>query len=188
MGWLAAACIGALVFGWGWLSTQSTPEPTVTIAQSKKAENQTPNQQSSTLAPANEPDGPKRIFSAAERPRIAQYKQSSQSTRPETEATPPVSTSAAIPSSMPDDALSLTEAPAIIDKLPTSAAPKVAQVKPKRRFQVVHENELRAEDEAQPKLYRPDHFVRLGTGQIGEPQPEAGRPALIMSLTNKPNQ
>ena len=88
---------------------------------------------------------------------------------------------------MPDDVLSLTEAPAIIDKLLTSGVPKVIQVKPKRRFQVVHENELRAEEEAQPKLYRPDHFVRLGSGQVEEPQPETGRPALIMSLTNKPN-
>ena len=56
---------------------------------------------------------------------------------------------------------------------------------PKRRFRVVHENELRAEEEASPKLYRTEHFVRLGTKRSEEPAPEENRPSPYMSLTQQ---
>jgi len=184
--WLAAACVGALVFGWVWLSTQSTPKLTIAVANRRQPEDQTPKQQGANVEPANEPDGPKRVLSATEHLRTALHTHTSQQVRSDTEVATPVSTSLVLPPSMPDDVSTLTEAPAVVDKLPTSAVPKVAQIKPKRRFQVVHENELRAEEEAQPKLYRPDHFVRLGSGQVEDPRPEASHPALIMSLTNKP--
>lgn len=188
IGWLAAACLGALVFGWGWLSYRSAPEPSIAIVHRKAPEAHVSPPQHSGLTRAKELDGAKRIVSAAERPRVAVHTHTAQPVRSATEVTPPVATAVALPSPMREDGLTLAEAPAVVDKLPALAVPKVAQMKPKRRFQVVHENELRAEEEAQPKLYRPDHFVRLGSGQVEEPGPGSGRPALIMSLTNKPNQ
>jgi hypothetical protein len=75
----------------------------------------------------------------------------------------------------------------ITEKLP-EPKPNVAVIAPKHQFRVVHENELRAEEEARPKLYRTEHFVRVGTGRREETGPEEQRPTLIMSLTNKPNQ
>lgn len=58
---------------------------------------------------------------------------------------------------------------------------------PKRRFRVMHVNELTAEEEARPKLYRTEHFVRLGTGAS---QPQASTesvPALVIPFASKPN-
>lgn len=81
----------------------------------------------------------------------------------------------------------VAEVSPVVEKLPELSKPKVASATPKRRFRVVHENELRAEEEARPKLYRTDHFVRLGTRRGEEPMPEERRPTLIMSLTHKPN-
>lgn len=64
--------------------------------------------------------------------------------------------------------------------------PKPTKVKP--RFKVVHENELQAEEEARPKLYQTSNFVRLGTGQMHETGQPEHQPALVIPLTNKPNQ
>lgn len=59
---------------------------------------------------------------------------------------------------------------------------------PKRRFKVVHENELRAEEETRPVLYRTDHFVRLGTADK-QASDEGPRPApVILPLTTKANR
>lgn len=64
--------------------------------------------------------------------------------------------------------------------------PKPTKAKP--RFKVVHENELQAEEEARPKLYQTGNFVRLGTGQMHETEQPEHQPALVIPLTNKPNQ
>ncbi|GAB3772548.1 hypothetical protein GCM10028818_12880 [Spirosoma horti] len=186
MWWLAAACVAALSVGWLWLIHQSASEPTVAVAHKTSPKTQAPAQERSGSTRADAPDRLKRVASGAGRPHPDLHTHITQKTKLELVTTAPVATSTALPT--PDDVSALVETPAVVDKFPASAVPKVARVKPKRRFQVVHENELRAEEEAQPKLYRPDHFVRLGSGQVEEPRPEAGRPALIMSLTNKPNQ
>ena len=81
-----------------------------------------------------------------------------------------------------------TAMPPIAEKLVQSQKPAIAQTRPKHRFQVVHQNELRAEEEARPKLYRTEHFVRIGTVQPDSPTPEERQPAPVMSLTNKPNR
>ncbi|WP_460937240.1 hypothetical protein [Spirosoma humi] len=186
--WMAAACIGALMVGWGWLSHQSAPESTVAVVHRKKPETRVARQRPFGSTRANEADTSKDAFSAAARSHIALHTQHPQPVRSDVRVTPPVSTSAASPSSTPDDVSTLTETPAVVDKLPALPKQKLAETRPKRRFQVVHENELRAEEETRPKLYCPDRFVRLSSGQDEEPRPEASRPALIMSLTNKPNQ
>ncbi|AKD57530.1 hypothetical protein [Spirosoma radiotolerans] len=186
MWWMAAACVAALVSGWFWSIYQSTPEPTV--AHRHPAIIQLLPQQHSNSTRADELNRSKRVVLEAERPRVALHTHSLQQVRAKPVTTAPIATSAALPSSIPDDALTLVETPTVVDKLPDVPRQKVIGARPKRRFQVIHENELRAEEEAQPKLYRPDHFVRLGTGQTNEPSPEASRPTLLMPLTNKPNQ
>jgi hypothetical protein len=57
----------------------------------------------------------------------------------------------------------------------------------KRRFQVVHLNELQAEKEIRPALHSTDRFVRLGTPNNEQPMPEVTHPALTWPLTTKSN-
>ncbi|GAB3986491.1 hypothetical protein GCM10028807_04030 [Spirosoma daeguense] len=75
------------------------------------------------------------------------------------------------------------------EKLPEVHKPNVATATSKRRFKVVHENELRAEEESTPQLYRTDNFVRLGTGQRSDnTATDTHQPGLVMPLTSKSNQ
>jgi hypothetical protein len=59
---------------------------------------------------------------------------------------------------------------------------------PKRRFQVVHLNELQAEEEIRPTTYRTEGFVRLGLGNTGPRMPETAHPSITLPITNKPIQ
>ena len=63
-----------------------------------------------------------------------------------------------------------------------------AAVAQKRRFRVVHLNELQAEEEARPKFYRTEGFVRLGTGRQDRPTYDEPTDAIILPLTSKTNQ
>jgi hypothetical protein len=58
----------------------------------------------------------------------------------------------------------------------------------KRRFRVVHLNELLTEEEARPKFYRTEGFVRLGTGRQDGPIHDEPTAAIILPLTSKTNQ
>lgn len=82
----------------------------------------------------------------------------------------------------------LVNLPSVTEKLPESHKTNVVTGTSKRRFRVMHENELRAEEEAAPKLYRTDNFVRLGTGQRDSDPSDSRQPTLIMPLTTKSNQ
>ena len=72
-----------------------------------------------------------------------------------------------------------------------SIQPKPAQITAviplKRRFQVVHLNELQAEEAIRPSPHKTDRFVRLGTGDRGQPVPETV-PTITWPLTTKLNQ
>lgn len=69
--------------------------------------------------------------------------------------------------------------------------PTVA-ITPKRRFRVVHENELVAEDEAHRVRYanegRTERFVRLGTGSPSQPRANEELPSLQLPLNRKTTQ
>ena len=56
---------------------------------------------------------------------------------------------------------------------------------PKRRFQVVHLNELQAEEEIRPTTYRTEGFVRLGLGNTETHMPETAHPSITLPITNK---
>ncbi|XWW47629.1 hypothetical protein JYG30_09385 [Fibrella sp. USSR17] len=58
--------------------------------------------------------------------------------------------------------LTLVQAP------PAAIAQKTVPTYPKRRFAIVHQNELRAEAETRSKLERNDRFVRLGSAPVSE--------------------
>ncbi|MBO0950099.1 hypothetical protein [Fibrella forsythiae] len=51
---------------------------------------------------------------------------------------------------------------------PTAVTRKAVPTYPKRRFAVVHQNELRAEAETRAKLERNDRFVRLGSAPVSD--------------------
>ena len=73
----------------------------------------------------------------------------------------------------------------------STTKPTVAGV-PKRRFRVVHENELMAEEEAHRVRYanedRTDRFVRLGTTSRPTPASDDDSPALTLPLNRKSTQ
>jgi hypothetical protein len=70
---------------------------------------------------------------------------------------------------------------------PEKTKEKVASA-PKRRFQVVHLNELQAEEEIRPTTYRTEGFVRLGLGNTGVHMPETAHPSIMLPITSKPIQ
>ncbi|WP_461074931.1 hypothetical protein [Spirosoma flavus] len=76
----------------------------------------------------------------------------------------------------------------VAEKSPEQRKTNIASGTSKRRFRVVHENELRAEEEAAPQLYHIDNFVRLGAGQRESNVSDSRQPTLIMPLTTKSNQ
>jgi hypothetical protein len=78
--------------------------------------------------------------------------------------------------------------PPTVEKVPEPPKLKTAVAISKRRFRVIHENELRAEEETRPKIYHTENFVRLGTGRSEEPVREERRPALTLPLPHKSNQ
>lgn len=84
-------------------------------------------------------------------------------------------------SARPDEPLAAT---ALLTEPTTSSTVAGA---PKRRFRVVHVNELRAEEEIRAKLYRTEGFVRLGTGRKAEPTRDEPTTVLILPLSSKTN-
>ncbi|WP_460964901.1 hypothetical protein [Spirosoma litoris] len=80
------------------------------------------------------------------------------------------------------------EVPLLVESKSDAQKPSVAMSAPKRRFKVVHENELRSEEETRPKLYPAENFVRIGTGGRAESVSDGSRPAFTLPLTHKPNQ
>jgi hypothetical protein len=73
-----------------------------------------------------------------------------------------------------------------------STTESTVTIAPKRRFRVVHENELPAEDEAYWVRYPPEgrteRFVRLGTGNPSQPTASDDLPALQLPLNRKTPQ
>ncbi|MGF7215566.1 hypothetical protein GGR92_001706 [Spirosoma lacussanchae] len=74
-----------------------------------------------------------------------------------------------------------TTTPALVASAgkPASTSAVVAKT---RRFQVVHLNELQAEDEIRPAPHRTDRLVRLGTGAPGPVPVDAVTPTLTLPL------
>lgn len=181
--WAAAACLVSVLLGWLWMSQQ--PEPTRRTVGSVVRPNAPvpvrPEQRATARIDPSElvrPTNTHQSFRLSAR-RPARIASNSPAVVPPGEPDRPVAT--------------VTELPAIADtKLPVVTQPQTVSstavaVAPKRRFRVVHLNELLAEEEIRPALHRTDRFVRLGTGDHGQPAPETAHPTITWPLTNKPN-
>ena len=199
--WWAAASVVGLVMGWGWWSGQpeneliasikanSKPRPVASrinlgatdnrLRSSASTERTTFDQLAANeqkLSLSKEPDKNPDLFSANAQSESV------------TIGLPDLSPSSLKPGPDGPESLSLTS-PVEIPKPTLSALPK-------RRFRVVHENELMAEDEAHRIWYAPEgrteRFVRLGTGS--RTSSESGNstgddsPALQLPLNRKTTQ
>lgn len=183
--WTVAACLGGLVLGWFWLHQSSDDRNEVVAHRSDRSVNapiithHKPNSADKIAAP-------KSVVSEDRRTGLASRTQSHRKETPKEKSTlrmpEPIE---AVPQT--SDLQVVAEVPPVVEKRPELPKPNVATTTAKRWFRVVHENELRAEEEARPKLYRTGHFVRLGTGRDEKPVPDEDRPTLLMPLTNKPN-
>ncbi|MBD2756425.1 hypothetical protein [Spirosoma validum] len=187
MWWATAACLASLVLGWLW-SQQSAENHPTNVTRSMIRNVDTPSVSHQGKKPISEV--------LVEESAIADHTTSQ--VRLKTRHRSNVSIAVESPSSPPDESVNVVtqnsesplpvEMPITIEKPTERNKPNVAVVAPKRRFRVMHENELRAEEETQPKLYRPDHFVRIGTGRNEEPISESYPSDLITHLTTKKTQ
>ncbi|MBD2704652.1 hypothetical protein IC229_28705 [Spirosoma sp. BT702] len=182
--WVAAACLSGLIWSWfAWNQPNSTQKQVATYQFKRKV-----------VTPAQKPDSEvefttsKPIFAVKSQPK-KQRKYSTDQPTASTQsidvapATSPAETLATLP-----DAVTVANVATIAEKLPEPPKPNVARTTSKRRFKVMHENELRAEEEAAPQLYHTDNFVRMGTGRRESNVADSRQPTLIMPLTTKSNQ
>lgn len=184
--WVAAACLTGLIIGWLVWPLQHSEQKTAAIDQ----------RQPDALSGLSAKSKPM-VDSSEAVPVVAEVRQPR--TQRDRAKNQPVYSPAdvAVPAyklAEPEPVAQATEQsvpPAttpVVETMSEARQANVAAATPKRRFRVMHENELRAEDEAAPKLYRADSFVRLGTGQRSEPATANRQSALIMPLTNHSNQ
>ncbi|CAN5583841.1 hypothetical protein BH09BAC4_BH09BAC4_00490 [soil metagenome] len=181
--WIAAACLAGSMLGWFWMHQATADRKTVIVHKiDRKSDVPIVNRSNPDLvAKAVSPN----VISKKKHRLIVSLKipvnqQESLEQKPELlriEAKPQTIELPVV-----------AEASPVVDKSVERSKPNVAATSHKRRFRVVHENELQAEEEARPKLYRTDHFVRIGTGERSEPTSSETHPALRLPLTQKPNQ
>lgn len=183
--WVAAACIIGCVLSWFWL----TPPPesvAVTLANVKatptSAGTGAKSPDLSEVQPITKPN-----FTYSREPftkrRLVRASRSVANVKSAPPITQPGVSTVTAPEPSVADETTLPVA-SLTEPTPKSAV----AIASKRRFRVVHENEIRAEEETRSKLYRTEGFVRLGTGRNDEPVRDEPTTGLILPLTNKTNQ
>ncbi|MVM35593.1 hypothetical protein GO755_36590 [Spirosoma sp. HMF4905] len=180
--WVAAACLSGLTLGWFWLY-QSTNEQTVVATHASR--NKADASVVSPYTPISANEIARSKVAEKERPVPSFRLQEHAKERRKGESIPKVIEPIEAVVHMPE-VTTVAETPSISEQLLGLPESNVAISSPKRRFKVVHENELRAEEETRPKLYPTENFVRIGTG--GRTESDESRPALTLPLTHKPNQ
>ncbi|GAB3756986.1 hypothetical protein [Spirosoma pomorum] len=190
--WLSAACVAGLVISWlVWPFSSTEPKTgsatSVATYRPKTESNAKPSPKQAEIIPHSD-----------SAPAIAEAHQSKRqrNTLNKPQFSPDDVTTASI-SSEPEPVFQAAEptATSVVVAVPVSRKANVAVVTPKRRFRVMHENELRAEDESAPQIYRINHFVRLGAGRRSDDESstngqrtttgsENRPPALTMPLNN----
>ena len=181
--WAAAACLVSVLLGWLWMRSQpeSTHRTVGSVVRPNTPVSIRPEQRVAAKTGPFESVRPTKthrsLRPSARRPeRVASNLPTAV---PPNEPARPVATVAAAPM------IADTNVPVVMQ--PASATGTAVAAAPKRRFRVVHLNELLAEDEIRPTLHRTDRFVRLGTGDHGQPAPETAHPTITWPLTTKPN-
>lgn len=182
--WAAAACLIGVPLGWFWLNEQpdSMRRTMSSVKRSNVPLTVSPEQRATARTDHSESVPPTKIRRSF-RPSVQHPKRvakASPTALPTNEPAQPVAT--------------VTEPPILADTKsartaqPESATTATVAAAPKRRFRVVHLNELQAEEQIRPTPYQTDRFVRLGTGEYGQPAPETAHTLIIWPLTNKSNQ
>lgn len=186
--WLLAAAVAGLVMMWIWFLPTNTP-----IAQMPTSVRSVVPQMADRLEPHKDrqpepeslPKANKLIADVVERRLKKPLNRSSSPTQPNAQPTfspthqPKETTGASVAQTVEPPATPLSAA--------SSQTASVANAT-KRRFRVVHENELPAEDEAYQVRYRTQHFVRLGTNGQLSAAPDEGLPVLRLPLSRKSTQ
>ncbi|PQA56292.1 hypothetical protein [Siphonobacter curvatus] len=144
--WVAAACVAVLVLaGLSWFLTQ--PDPVA--ATPELAQRSTPR----TTAPAKPAmPTPKRVLSVP--PTLVTSRLATVTKKPALQV--PVPRDSAV------DVLNVTPTELIAVETPVLPLPSSVATRPVKRFRVLHANDVQAQQDAQPKLYRSEGFVRLG--------------------------
>ena len=184
VGWLAAACVTGTLLGWFWMGQQPEHKPRIASKVERQRVPVSINPEPRSMAQV---DQPKSKFPTKIRPSVAASAQHSERI------------ATASPIALPIEEVAqavdnVTELPTIADTtsaIPTQTEtpkPTAVAAAPKRRFRVVHLNELQAEEAIRPTPQRTDRFVRLGTGDHKQPVSETTHPTLTWPLTNKSNQ
>lgn len=181
--WAAAACLVGAVLGWLSLNQQS-PERSRADIHAKYPD--------APMAINREPQNPAG-FDRTERRLVRKNRSSEPSSVRNTEPSAPVPTPVLSTKAVAESVTRATEplTGADVDStalMATDVVKATVVSAPKRRFQVVHLNELRAEEEIRPAPYRTERFVRLGLGNNGQLIPETAHPSITWSITNKPTQ
>jgi hypothetical protein len=179
--WLSAACVAGLLFGWlTWPLSSSEPKTglaTSVVTNRPKADagaEPSPNQAESLSQPT---------------PVIAETHQLKRQRNPvhrQPQSSPDDGATAAISPELESIQAAEPTATSVVATVLIPRKANVAVVTPKRRFRVMHENELRAEDESAPQLYRINHFVRLGAGRRSDDESSTDGQRTSNSSENRP--
>jgi hypothetical protein len=181
--WLAAACLAGLLVGWQvWMLSNSDLKTSPAAATS-------PPRTDTVLRPKGITEVTESAPSVAE---TRQPKRQRNTIRSQPVSRPDNVNVAATIDDLETAPVVQAAEPATTSAVAGAAPPRkttVVAVKTNHRFRIMHENELRAEDEAAPKIYPTNHFVRLGSGSAPSEQrtstpPDNSPPALVMPLTN----
>ena len=184
--WVLTACIAGLTLGWFWLLPTATNQTRVAINGSSHKINTYVKTRPESIA-LNGSTAAKPVVSRGKQLPLERTKRSRINRNPAQKVPVSPIISLEMVSQEPDLQI-LVQVPSVVENAPESGKTDGVAARPKRRFRLVHENELRAEEAAKPKLYRTDSFVRLGNGQRGEIAQEDHRSIPILSLTKKQNQ
>ncbi|QMW01272.1 hypothetical protein [Spirosoma foliorum] len=182
--WAAAACLLALALGYFWLYTSTSKHSIVATGNHKPKRLLTnqyqPNSSADVARSKPVVDGKEKPVLALQKHRDQKETRKAKTTPFVTEPIEAVAQTTEVPRSI--------EVSLLVESEPEAQKPSVAMSAPKHRFKVVHENELRSEEETRPKLYPAENFVRIGTGGRAESVSDGSRPAFTLPLTHKPNQ
>lgn len=142
--WIAAACVAVLLLGgFGWFLTQPDPA-TPELAQRSTARKAKPANPASPI--------PKRVLSVPSPPVESRLPTVAKKPAPQVP----------VPSDSAVDVLRVTPTEIIAVETPVLPLPSSVATRPVKRFRVLHANDVQAQQDAQPKLYRSEGFVRLG--------------------------
>lgn len=183
--WAAAACLSGLIFGW-FLLHQPADDHRADVAHTTVEKANSPILTERTPPATNNITALKPARSVQARRIVKLRKEGNNSETPKHIVVMPTPEPAETVARLPE-LPTATDIALVREKLAQPEKINAAAVAQKRRFRVVHQNELRAEEEARPKLYRAEHFVRIGIRQPDSPAPDERQPAPIISLTSKPN-